>query len=237
LNQEQQMISRASQVPDPPAESEDTRARLLEVAGQLFAEAGYQKTTIREICRRAGANVAAVNYHFGGKLDLYSEVVGSVLGWAKQFAGREPAGGPEDQIRFFVRTYVYGLLGSGMPAWGPRLIMREMVQPGPVLQQLANDIARPLERRMRMAVAALTGWPADDDRVRLCVHSLVGQCLHYQHARAVLQELWPDLWRKPGRIDQVAEHISVFTLAGIGGLGSKSKERPKRRRSGLNTAR
>ena len=54
--------------PDPR-----TRARLLKAAEQLFAERGFRKVTVREICHAAKANVAAVNYHFGDKLGLYRE--------------------------------------------------------------------------------------------------------------------------------------------------------------------
>ncbi|MCU1343136.1 MAG: transcriptional regulator, TetR family, partial [Candidatus Acidoferrum typicum] len=61
--------TRVSSVPDP------TREKLLEVAEHVFADRGYQAATIREICVRAGANVAAVNYHFGDKLGLYTEVL------------------------------------------------------------------------------------------------------------------------------------------------------------------
>ena len=45
----------------------ETRKTLLEVACEVFAQMGYQGTTIAEISRRAGANIAAVNYHFGNK--------------------------------------------------------------------------------------------------------------------------------------------------------------------------
>jgi len=50
--------------------SEQTRARLLDAAREVFSEHSFQGATVREICRRAEANVAAVNYHFGNKEGL-----------------------------------------------------------------------------------------------------------------------------------------------------------------------
>ena len=51
--------------------SEETRQKLIESAGQIFAEVGYNAATVRQITDRAGANIASINYHFGDKLQLY----------------------------------------------------------------------------------------------------------------------------------------------------------------------
>ena len=59
---------------------DETRHKLIEAAGEIFAEAGYQNATVREICARAGANVAAVNYHFGDKMGLYTELLKTAAG-------------------------------------------------------------------------------------------------------------------------------------------------------------
>ncbi len=48
-----------------------TRLHILETAGRLFAAQGFAESTSKEICTRAGTNMAAINYHFGGRDGLY----------------------------------------------------------------------------------------------------------------------------------------------------------------------
>ncbi len=69
-----------------------TRDKLIEAAGHVFAERGYRAATIREICRRAGANVAAVNYTFGDKMGLYTEVLRHSVRAAQTAADERRAG-------------------------------------------------------------------------------------------------------------------------------------------------
>src|SRR5580658_5428449 len=64
----------------PQALPDDTHTKLLDAAGQVFAESGFQAATVREICARAGVNIALVNYHFGDKLELYTEVLRHSVG-------------------------------------------------------------------------------------------------------------------------------------------------------------
>jgi len=54
---------------------EVTREKLIEAAGEVFAEVGFHNATVRDICARGGTNIAAVNYYLGEKLGLYSEVL------------------------------------------------------------------------------------------------------------------------------------------------------------------
>jgi AcrR family transcriptional regulator len=73
----------------------ETRERVLRAAAQLFADRGFKKVTVRDICRGARANVAAVNYHFGGKGGLYREVLQLAIETmrATNDAARAPAEG------------------------------------------------------------------------------------------------------------------------------------------------
>ncbi len=57
-----------------PNSGQKARKRLIDAAEKLFAENGFERTSIRQIITEAQCNVAAVNYHFGGKYNLYIEV-------------------------------------------------------------------------------------------------------------------------------------------------------------------
>ena len=80
----------------------ETRERLLRTAARLFADRGFKKVTVRDICRTARANVAAVNYHFGDKLGLYREVLqlaAEALRSTTEIAKQGAAGCPADPRR------------------------------------------------------------------------------------------------------------------------------------------
>jgi AcrR family transcriptional regulator len=209
---------------------DDTPAKLLEAAGDLFAEVGFENATVREICRRARANVAAVNYHFGDKLGLYTEVLLARLRFAERAAQAIASeGSAEEQLRVFIGTYLRGLLGSDRPEALAKLIAAEMARPSPALKRVVRQIVRPTEARVRALVGEIVGLPPDDDTVRMCTHSIVGQCLHYKHAAAVLSILWPDLWRAPDRLERLSDHIVNFSLAALRSFRTRNKQRTNSR--------
>src|SRR5207253_10208074 len=67
-----------------PLTDQETRQRLLDAAARLFAERGFNKVSVREICKEAGANVAAVNYYFRDKWGLYREVLQVIIDYSKR---------------------------------------------------------------------------------------------------------------------------------------------------------
>src|SRR5258708_33872042 len=100
---------------------QQTRQRLLEAAARLFAEHGFQNVTVRDICKKAGANVASVNYHFRDKLGLYKEVVQLIaerMRSAKQDAMQAGEGrSPEEQLRTYIRVCLHRVRGEEHEPW------------------------------------------------------------------------------------------------------------------------
>jgi AcrR family transcriptional regulator len=199
-----------------------TRDKLIEAAGQVFADRGYRAATIREICRRAGANVAAVNYTFGDKMGLYTEVLRHSVRAAKTAAitaALDATRSPEEMIRGVIRARVKSLYQETQPDWAIRLVMHEFSHPTPAMGRVVDEGMRPIYERVRKAVGEIIGLPPDHETTRLSVNSIVGQILFYTFSRPVLAHLQPELKLTPSLLDRIAEHIADFSLAYLKKVG------------------
>lgn len=196
-----------------------TRQRLLDAAGEVFAEHGFQKTTVREICKRAKANIAAINYHFRDKDSLYS----AVLQYAHQCASEKYPPNPgtgtdatsEQRLRVFVRSFLLRIFDEGRPAWHGKLMAREMIEPTRALDALVENEIRPISQQLELIVRELIGARASDDVVCLCARSIVSQCVFYHHARPVISRLYPNQRYEAEDIEILADHITSFSLGAL----------------------
>ncbi|HEY3839365.1 MAG TPA: CerR family C-terminal domain-containing protein [Bryobacteraceae bacterium] len=195
--------------PDP------TRAKLLEAAGEVFAEHGFQAATVREICSRARANVAAVNYYFGDKSELYAEVLRQAVCTVHDPQLREALSRiePEEALRRAINHLLHRLCDADRPNWAMLLMTHEMANPTPALARVVGEVIGPNYGLMRGIIGRMLGLPPDHVKTRLCAHSVVSQILHYKQARAALSHLWPDLDLSPAGLDRIADHIAEFSLA------------------------
>jgi AcrR family transcriptional regulator len=202
-----------------------TRQRLLDVASALFSEHGYHHVTVRDICRQARANLAAVNYHFGDKLGLYLEVVKAAIATVRPIedqlrvsAADQP---PAEQLTRYIRQAV-----SFTPAneWVQRLFGRELHQPVPEASALiVSRVLRPRLRYLSGLVAEMLSCPPDDTRVRNCTASILGQLLLLR-SRPLRALVYGDGESSEGA-DALASHIVEFSLAGIRALGARAARR------------
>lgn len=198
-----------------------TRGALLHAAADVFAEVGFRGATVRDICRRAGANVAAVSYHFGDKAGLYSEVLAEQSRLA-QSRYPVPTGDtdPAAQLGGFIRSFLQRVLSPELHARHGRIMAREMVEPTAALDRLVAEAIRPQSEMLREIVSALLGGAADPARVRLCGMSVVGQILFYCHCRPVIDRLFPGAELDATGLDRLTTHITAFSLAGIRGFAA-----------------
>jgi AcrR family transcriptional regulator len=208
-----------------PAASDPTREKLLDVAGRIFADRGYRAATIREICDAAGANLAAVNYHFGDKLGLYTQVVHESLRAAEVEAIRnalDQTAPPEEVLRTVIRVRLHSLCRQDRPDWYFRILTHELAEPTPVLRQLIDKVGRPIFERLLGLIGGMIGLPATDDKTRLCAISVMGQILVYVFSLPLLTGVWPELKMTPEQVERIAGHIGDFSLSYIQSFRSSS---------------
>jgi AcrR family transcriptional regulator len=204
--------------PAPPDDA--TRHQLLAAAGEVFAEAGFRDATVREICRRAGANIAAVNYHFGDKEKLYLEVLryahGKALAKYPPMLDLPDDATPEKKLRAFIHSLLLRIFDKGPTAWHGRLMSREMIEPTAALDSLVEERMRPMAAQLFKIVAEILDCPVNDERVRLCSLSVISQCVFYNHCSPVVSRLFPNkLPQDAASIGNLAGHITNFSLAAM----------------------
>lgn len=200
----------------------DTRRRLLDAAVILFASKGFRNAKTADICKMAQANVAAVNYHFGSKEELY------VAAWRHEFerslADYPPDGGvaPEAMAEERLRGHIMASVRRFMDPASRDLDIadREMADPTGLLAEVMHRSIDPIRRMHAALVRKLLGPQASAQEVELCVMSIHAQCfaaLMHERRRRLAP---PQLRRKapPGlRVNgaTLTEHIVRFSLAGI----------------------
>ncbi len=195
-----------------------TKSRLLEGAGQEFAEKGFELARVRAICDRAGANLAAINYHFGDKEHLYVEVLreahrcGMDPGEIQIDSGLTPAA----RLRAFIHHFLDRVLSMNQPEdWQHRLMLREMFSPTRFSEILVREVIRPRFELIRGVMQEICP-EADDRRLNALVFSVIGQCLHYKMARRVTERLIGEDGYRALDVDFLTDHITAFCLAALG---------------------
>lgn len=196
----------------------ETSRNLLVSAGAVFAEKGYSDATIAEICEGAGANIAAVNYHFGNKETLYREA------WLHAFrasvnshppdGGVNPDAPVEERLRAYIESTLRRAVGNNNVEF--RIMTKEMAQPTGLLDVVAHEVITPLMGLIDKIVRELIGPKAKEMQVRLCTMSIINQCLHPMVLH--IEEQGGGGKKGPlviGGIKTYAEHVFRFSLAGI----------------------
>ena len=206
----------------PQEERTDTRDRLLESACETFAEKGYYHATVADICERAGANIAAVNYYFRSKEGLYVEA------WRQLFArslevhppdgGTAPDAAAED--RFRSRIFALMRRVADPKSREVDVIHKEMANPTGLLTEAMREVIEPVQQGFAADVRDLLGEAASERLVLLCQRSVMTQCVHFT-LRERYHRMGTAAGWKPGPpplgldIDAIAEHVFRFSLAAI----------------------
>ncbi|MFC5906998.1 TetR/AcrR family transcriptional regulator [Streptacidiphilus monticola] len=167
----------------------DTRARIIDTALELFAEHGYEKTSLREIADRLGVTKAALYYHFRTKEDILAGIVDSMsapideaIAWGEQ---QEYSPAVRDEI---IRRYAEGMVDR-------KRLVRFFHENQPTIRDLA--VGNRFKERMIALTRLLQGPNAGyEDRVRSAVALMsinVAQFVAEAHVDECTHRELPDL--------------------------------------------
>ena len=197
----------------------DTKKRIIETAGNIFAELGFQNTTVREICKQAGVNIAAINYHFGDKKGLYL----AVLKYGKDSAFQKhpldimsgKSSSPEDRFKDFVSRFIGRVreCHEGEFPWVRKLIAHELLRPTEGLDMVAEEGIGPIFKTLSAIVREILGRDATEDTINLCCASVVSQSLFFFYAQPMITRLFPG--KNYADTQLIADHITSFSLNAI----------------------
>ncbi len=196
-----------------------TRNRLLEAAGRVFAEKGYDRATGREICRLAGVNPAAVNYHFGGKDKLYREALREadrrLISPEVVKAAMSEDTHPEQKLQAFLTGAVRALLSPSPESWGRKLIVREMTAPTKALRELARSEMLSNLRIFRQIVASVMELPSGHPAAVRGSLLAMATCMFVFQNKSAVERAIEDLEITPKWVEEFAKDVNLFCIAGL----------------------
>ncbi len=200
-----------------------TKERVLNEAEVLFAGKGYDAVTVREITNAAHCNLAAVNYHFGNKKNLYLEVFRER--WVpramrvRRAVERELA----SQDGLTVSAVIQAVAGAFLE--GPmtdeerqlhfQLMVREMAQPSEAFDIVARGIMRPFLHKLGEMVGGLLPGGTEEEKLTLNMLSVFAMIIHLNFARALVTTLTGREYDAAFKA-RLMDHIIKFSLNGLG---------------------
>ncbi|MGH6671992.1 MAG: TetR/AcrR family transcriptional regulator [Xanthobacteraceae bacterium] len=202
--------------------SDITRDRIMKAAERLFADRGYDGTSIRAIVARARVNQAAINYHFEGKDGLYREVLRAAFRGLTEdqltHAAETGAMSREEALAAFVRRQLRPLLARDETSRHIRIFNWESVRPTAVFRKLLSEEAAPF---MGMATDLIRRFLPEADHRTLTVAAiwLLGQCSIFVRNREQLAGPPVTLPLEESGVDWLAQTISEWTIAGLARAG------------------
>lgn len=205
----------------------ETRDSLLAAAAEIFSEKGYSDAPVAEICERASANIAAVNYHFGSKEALYVEIWTLLADEVQKLFPHGSAGsadaGLEERLEAHLGTMLKRMTHRGRPGCMYRLFEHERSNPTGLVDDIIRQIREPSRKVLHALIAEGLGDHATDEAIRFTAYSIINQCRgamanNSEMVRAVLgQRLTPQV------LGRLAAHIARFSVGGMERVRQMSK--------------
>jgi AcrR family transcriptional regulator len=208
-------------------DSDSTKERILNEAEVLFAEKGFDAVSVREITTAAECNLAAMNYHFGHKQDLYLEVFRAR--WVPRakrvqacFRSSLPSQGPLSPTvvaRALAEAFIVGPLSDQERQRHHQLMARELAQPTEAFELLAEEVIQPFFKELAELFRTFMPKGLAEERLMLNIFSIFAMVLYFNFARVAVSRITGRKYDSAFKA-RLVEHIMEFSLKGLG-VGEK----------------
>jgi len=203
-------------------EKEGVKNKILKAAVNVFAEKGFKAATTRDICGRAGANINAVSYYFGGKKKLYKAVLEYMFEVATKFLPddnqiQSAEHDPEELLRLYIHTFTKVILSieDDLDARLAVLFGKEVANPSPFLDEMVEKRITPGEQSLHGILRRILGPEIPQGVIRDCACGITGQVYYYAFAWPLFIRIYPDQSDMNRKVDHLATHIFRFSLGGL----------------------
>ena len=206
-----------------------TRERLMLVASGEFAEKGWSDTTASVICEKAGANVAAINYYYGGKEGLYRAVWDHAVETAIDSARAKDLSNNTDRewLYNYVRLCVNSVFDAGDAGLLPRLIANEINDPSPISNDVLSEHLAPRVKDLEKRLRSMLGQGVSDFQVGFCILSIHSQFSALTVNRSARRNLFRNDTPTPAEAERYTREICAFILGGIRAIKATPERKQK----------
>jgi AcrR family transcriptional regulator len=198
-----------------PKDSKKTRAKLIEAAGQLFAEKGFNGVTVRDIAQKADTHLSALNYHFRTKEALYHEVLmeacrsDSISSEDKEQLLKMNS---HDALSLLIKEALKQYRKLTASNWRMVVITRECWEPSPSFEEVSREYFKPEASFLAELIGRAVGKPSADPNVRFAVISMIGLLETFGLYGHLIDAVAPGLDKHFKKKNGLAEHIVQLVL-------------------------
>ena len=205
-----------------------SKERILQEAEALFAERGFYAVTIREITQAARCNLAAVNYHFGNKQNLYMEVFRCL--WkprAKRILARfesvlaQRELTLQDIVHAVAEAFIKGPLSDEERLRHFQLMVREMARPTEAFEMVIGDVIGPFQRKLAELIRPFMAREMGQVALLLYIQSIISMVIHFNFARNPVMRITGMEYDAQFK-DELVDHVVQFSLSGLNGVGRET---------------
>jgi AcrR family transcriptional regulator len=199
-------------------DSEITRAKIIDAAGQLFAERGFKGVTVRDIVRQADTHLSALNYHFRTKDALYREVVLEACRLATISENDQRLLNkldPKEALLFLVKKGLKEYREKNESYWQIVIITRECWEPSPVFSEVVEKFLKPEVDFVTNLIGKITGKRPDSHEVRFAFLTMTALMETFGLYSHLVDAIAPGLCNHYVKKDRMVKKIVQMIIAAV----------------------